>query len=194
MPCVGKTTAAEVIAKKFHLDHLAGGDMLKQIAIEQGYEPSGSDWWDSAEGMKFLKEREKNSDFDREVDKRLIQRINAGGVVVTSYPVPWICHRGLKIWFDATPKTRAKRLASRDSLSFQKALKIVHERDRKNRNLYRELYNINFGRDLSIFNYVIDTEKISAGEVASAALKIVSDTYPHSSVRKNSRNILRVSI
>ena len=49
MPSVGKTTAADEIAKRFHLKHLAGGDMLKQIAFERGYRPSGSDWWDTPE-------------------------------------------------------------------------------------------------------------------------------------------------
>jgi CMP/dCMP kinase len=177
MPCVGKTTAADVIAKKFHLTHLAGGDMLKQIAIERGYRPSGTDWWDEEEGMAFLKERKNNPEFDREVDRRLIQRIKVGGVVVTSYPVPWICRSGLKIWFDAPPKVRSQRLAKRDSITFAKALRIVRERDQKNRRLYKELYGIDFGKDLSVFNYLIDTESLSAEEVAAAALKIVSETF-----------------
>ncbi|MCL4517882.1 MAG: ATP-binding protein [Thaumarchaeota archaeon] len=88
MPSVGKTTAAEAIAKKFGLHHLAGGDMLKQIAVERGYKPSGSDWWDSEQGMSFLSERNKNADFDKEVDRRLIENLEKGKVVITSYPVP----------------------------------------------------------------------------------------------------------
>jgi cytidylate kinase len=167
--------------------------MLKQIAIEQGYRPSGPDWWDGKDGMKFMQERKMNPEFDKEVDRRLIHRIKSGGVVVTSYPVPWICDQGLKIWFAATPKTRAKRLASRDSMSFQKALKIVRERDAKNRRLYRQLYGIEFGKDLTVFNYLIDTERLSVAEVASAALKIVSDSFPQNSVRSQTKRVIRVS-
>jgi adenylate kinase family enzyme len=54
MPSVGKTTAANAISKKYHLKHVAGGDMLKQIALDRGYHLSGPEWWDTPEGMKFL--------------------------------------------------------------------------------------------------------------------------------------------
>jgi len=71
MPSVGKTTAANAIAKKYRLRHIAGGDMLKQIAYDRGYRPSGSDWWDTTEGMKFLSERKNDPEFDKEVDRKL---------------------------------------------------------------------------------------------------------------------------
>ncbi len=173
MPSVGKTTAANAIATRFHFKHVAGGDMLKEMAIERGYSPSGSDWWDSAQGMKFLSERKSNSDFDREVDRRLIEYLKLGGVVITSYTVPWICTMGLKIWFSATQKNRAKRLAGRDGVSFAKALKIVKSRDSQNRKLYSKIYGIRFGTDLSVFNYIIKTDKLTAKEVAAAACELV---------------------
>ncbi len=173
MPSVGKTTTANIIAKKFSLHHLAGGDMLKQIAAERGYTPSGSDWWDTKQGMTFLAERRNNSDFDKEVDRRLIKRIMQGGVVVTSYPIPWICKSGLKLWFAASQRTRAKRLAGRDSINLVKAQGIIAKRDRENRKLYRDLYGIDFGRDLSVFNFQIQTESLSANQVARIALQLV---------------------
>ncbi len=175
MPSAGKTTAADIIAKKFRLSHLAGGDMLKQMAVDRGYKPSGSDWWDTTEGMRFLLERSHNPDFDREVDRRLIERVKRGGVVVTSYPIPWIYEDGLKLWFDASQKTRAKRLAGRDSIPFSSALRTIRQRDSQNRNLYRKLYGIRFGQDLSVFNFKIDTEDISADEVARLSAELVSN-------------------
>lgn len=182
MPSVGKTTAAEIIAEKFRLVHLAGGDMLKEIAIERGYEPSKSDWWDTAEGMRFLSERSLNPRFDSEVDRRLIEKIKRGGVVVTSYPIPWICGEGLKLWFNATQKTRAKRLAGRDSISLPHALKIIRLRDNQNKKLYRKLYGIEFGRDMSVFNFEIDTENISATGVAKLSVELVRN-YKQAALR-----------
>ena len=173
MPSVGKTTAADAIAKRFHLKHLAGGDMLKRIAVERGYAPSGSDWWDTEEGMRFLSERGGNSNFDKEVDKRLRNAVTKGGVVVTSYPLPWLCDTGLKIWFKGSQLTRAKRLAGRDSISLKEALAIVRRRDARNRKIYKEIYGIKFGTDLSVFNYAIDTDKLSAAEVARLATRAV---------------------
>lgn len=175
MPSVGKTTAAETVAKKFHLAHYAGGDMLKEMAIERGYKPKGSDWWDTIEGMNFLSERSRNPDFDREVDRRLIAHLKKGGVVVTSYPIPWITKNCLKIWFQASQKTRAKRLAGRDAISVSKALSIVRSRDSKNRSLFAKIYQIKFGIDLTPFNYVIDTEKMTAAEVADSTCRLVEE-------------------
>lgn len=175
MPSVGKTTAAESIAQKFGLKHLAGGDMLKQMAYDRGYKPSGAEWWDSKEGMAFLSERRSNPNFDKEVDRLLIKHIHRGGVVVTSYPVPWIAERGLKIWFHASQSTRAARLAGRDHFSKRKALAIIKKRDIQNESLYKKLYGIRFGVDLSPFNFLIDTEKLSAKDVANASCKLISE-------------------
>ncbi len=173
MPSVGKTTVARAIAEKFELRLVGGGDMLKEMALEKGYKPSGSDWWDTPEGMRFLAERNSNKEFDKEVDRRLIEYVKRGRVVITSYTLPWICSDGLKIWLKASLKTRAKRLASRDSISLDEALEIVKTRDEENRLLYRSLYGIDFGNDLSVFNYVIDTENESAHKVSSEAISLV---------------------
>lgn len=175
MPSVGKTTAAEVISKRFGLDHIAGGDMLREIAIEEGYHPKGPDWWDSGDGMKFLKERAKNPKFDEEVDERLIKYVQRGRVVITSYTVPWLCNDGLKLWFSASAKERARRLAGRDQISFEEAFKIIRLRDARNRGLYSKIYNIQFGKDLSVFNYIIDTEHMTAKEVAKTAARLVQE-------------------
>ncbi|MGH2638241.1 MAG: cytidylate kinase family protein [Rhabdochlamydiaceae bacterium] len=174
MPSVGKTTAAEAISRKFRLKHIAGGDMLKLMAYERGYKPAGSEWWDTKDGMDFLSERRKDPNFDREVDRRLGKYLNGGGVVITSYSMPWLTAHGLKLWFHASQKIRAKRLAGRDHISVKKALSIVRKRDLQNKRLYKKLYGINFGLDLTPFNFIIDTEKMSAKQVANAACKLVS--------------------
>ncbi len=176
MPSVGKTTAADAIAKKYHLKHVAGGDMLKEIAYERGYRPSGSDWWDTSDGMNFVSERKADPEFDKEVDRKLAECIRGGNVVITSYSMPWLAKNdGLKLWFEASQRTRAERLAGRDSINKKKALEIIRKRDQENKLLYRRLYGIKFGEDLTPFNFVIDTNKMSASEVGEAASKIVGE-------------------
>jgi CMP/dCMP kinase len=176
MSSVGKTTAADAIAKKYQLKHVAGGDMLKQIALERGYKPSGSDWWDNSEGMKFLSERKLDPEFDKKVDAKLAECIRKGNVVITSYPMPWLAKDdGLKLWFEASQKKRAERLAGRDSISKSLALEIIRKRDRQNKRIYKKLYGIRFGDDLTPFHFIIDTNKLSAPEVAKAASRIVGE-------------------
>jgi CMP/dCMP kinase len=97
-PAVGKTTVAKGLADEFNLTYLSGGDILKEMANEQGFDVSGDDWWDTEDGMKFLNQRENNSEFDKKVDDKLIQLFNTGGMVITSYTLPWLVSNGIS-WF-----------------------------------------------------------------------------------------------
>jgi cytidylate kinase len=189
MPSVGKTTVALSIARRFGWKIVAGGDMLKKMAIERGYKPAGADWWDTTQGMQFLSERDSNPDFDKEVDRKLIEIAAGGDVVITSYTLPWIYNGGLKIWLSASQRTRASRLAKRDSISISRASEIVKQRDEENRLLYRKLYGIDFGRDLSVFNFRIDTDKLPAEKVATVALRIVEEYVRVSSKWRHGKQI-----
>ena len=56
-PAIGKTTIAKGLATEFGLKYLSGGDVLKELAREEGFQTEGIDWWDTQEGMKFLNHR-----------------------------------------------------------------------------------------------------------------------------------------
>ena len=60
-PAIGKTTIAKGLAKEFSIEYLSGGDILKKLASEQGFQTEGDDWWDTQEGMNFLNQRQKYS-------------------------------------------------------------------------------------------------------------------------------------
>ena len=60
-----KTTVAKGLGKEFDLTFLGGGDILKDLAKDEGFKSGGDDWWDTPEGMEFLKKRSENSEFDR---------------------------------------------------------------------------------------------------------------------------------
>jgi len=109
-PAVGKTTVAKALAKEFDLQYMSGGDVLKELAKEQGYETSGDDWWDTDEGMRFLMQRSDNDEFDKKVDQKLIELFNKGGMVITSYTLPWLVENGIKIWLDASHESSIKRM------------------------------------------------------------------------------------
>lgn len=165
MPASGKTTIARRVAEKYRLRYLCGGDILKEMAVSRGYKPSGEDWWDTETGMKFLEERKRSYQFDHEADKRLVKAIEEGGVVVTSYTAPWLTDKGVKILLKASPEARARRLTSRDGITYQEALEIVKRRDSENIKLYRKMYDFNIDEDLSVFNLVLDTDSISKDDV-----------------------------
>ena len=166
-PAVGKTTVAKMLAAQLPLKYVSGGDLLKELAAEQGYEVGGEDWWDTPSGRKFLQERSRDSRYDLEVDKRLEKLAEKGGYVITSYALPWICKKGIKVWLKGSKKIRAERMARRDNLTFEQAVKVVNVRDTQNAELYRKLYGYKFDRDLSVFHLVLDTELIEADKVSN---------------------------
>lgn len=172
-PASGKTVAAEAIGRELGIKMMGGTDILKQMAIERGYKPGGSEWWDTSEGMRFLAERKTNHDFDRETDRRLAEIIKKGDVVVTSYTAPWIVKVGFKVWISASRETRAARMANRDHITFEKAAKIIAERDVENRKLYMALYKIDFGHDTKPFDLVVETDDQSEEQV----VRIILDNF-----------------
>ena len=63
-----------------------------------------------------------------------------------------------------------------DNISIDKAMKIVKERDLKNQELYRQLYDIDFGQDLSVFDLTIDTNDIDINEVSKILIKSINES------------------
>ncbi|MFH1106008.1 MAG: AAA family ATPase, partial [Candidatus Aenigmatarchaeota archaeon] len=103
----GKNTIAEMIAKKYKLVFLCASDILKEMAIKEGYPAGGKDWWDSAQGIKFLNQRKGDSKFDKKLDGILMQRADNGGISMTSWVMPWLFKGdSVKIWLNAGREER----------------------------------------------------------------------------------------
>lgn len=172
-PAVGKTTLAAALAERFGLRHVSGGDVLKEMASEQGGDAGGKDWWDRPEGMKFLERRMADDSFDREVDRRLAAIFEAGGAAITSYTLPWLVEGGTKIWLAGSHQSSAERMRARDSMKSEEAMAVTQKRYDSNVALYRRLYGIDFGGDLSVFDCIIETDGRSAEEVIEVAAAAV---------------------
>jgi len=172
-PAIGKTTIAKGLAQEFGLVHLSGGDILKELAEEEGFETKGDDWWDTQEGMDFLNKRQENSEFDKQVDDKLKKLFSKGSVVITSYTLPWLVDGGVKIWLDGSKENSAQRMTTRDNLSKNDTLEIVQKRYNENKIIYKALYGFEFGEDLSVFNKIIETDDLDAKQVLELAKSTV---------------------
>jgi len=136
----GKSTAAKKIAEKYNLRYFSGGDALKALALEAGYKSVDRGWWESEEGMKFLKKRMEDSSFDQKIDAKLLEWGRQGDVVLDSWTMPWLLKKGFKIWLEASPEERARRIAQRDGIDVEKALAALKEKDAKTKAIYKKLY------------------------------------------------------
>ena len=52
-------------------------------------------------------------------------------------------------------------MANRDKINLLDAKKIVQLRDDDNKKIYRKLYDINFGDDLTVFDLSLNTDVLS---------------------------------
>lgn len=170
MPAVGKTTVSRLVAEELRLPIVGGGDVLKEMAIEEGYTPGGEDWWDTEEGMKFLKERKRSPSFDKDVDERLLKKAARGDVVITSYTLPWLSKHGMKVWLSGSVESRARRMSKRDHVDEAHCRDVLAVRDKENYRLYKDLYGIEFGKDLSPFDLTVETDNIDESKVADIVL------------------------
>ena len=177
-PAVGKTTIACKLAEEFEIVMYNGGDILKMLAEEdKGYSVKRDDWWDTTEAKKFMDERKSDPSFDKKVDKKLIEIVKKGGAVITSYTLPWLVLEEsiiiIKFWLRGSPENRAKRMANRDGISFAEAKRITKLRDEENKRIYYRLYGFRFGEDLTVFDYVLNTDTLSLDSLVEISKLIV---------------------
>jgi CMP/dCMP kinase len=170
---VGKTTLAQALAREFGFKLYNGGDILKEIACQQGYTISGYDWWDSNEAIGFMKERKKNSIFDRQVDEKLIKISKKGNVIIASHTLPWLTSEPISFWLSASQRKRSERMSIRDKITIGEALDIVKMRDRENKKIYKKIYGSEFGDNLEVFDFMINTELLSLDSLVYLCKEII---------------------
>jgi cytidylate kinase len=90
MAGTGKSTLTKKLARRYHLKYYSGGDALKALAAEEGYDASKHGWWESPVGLKFLKQRQGDPKFDKAVDSKLLEYARKGGVLLDSWTMPWL--------------------------------------------------------------------------------------------------------
>jgi cytidylate kinase len=174
----GKSTVARKLAAKYHLKHFSGGDVLKALALKEGVRPARSDngWWESKEGLLFLKTRSNNQRYDKRVDRELLEIAERGNVVLDSWTMPWLLQKGFKIWLEASAEKRAERIAQRDKISMPEALQALKEKESYTKMIYRRLYGFRLGEDFEPFHFILDTDTLSANEVFQVLCLVIDKT------------------
>jgi cytidylate kinase len=175
MAGTGKSTLAKKLAKKYRLKYYSGGDALKALAAEEGYNSSSRGWWESPEGLSFLEKREKNLKFDKAVDDKLLEYAQRGNVLLDSWTMPWLLKTGFKIWLLASIEKRAERVAKRDKITVKDALQILKEKEARTKAIYKKLYGFNLGEDFAPFHLVLDTDNLNAKEVFQVLCMVIGN-------------------
>ena len=171
----GKSTVAKRIAAECKLTYFSGGDALMALAIEEGFRPLERGWWESKEGLSFLQERGKDPRFDEAVDKKLLEVAEKGNVVLDSWTMPWLLKKGFKVWLEASVEERAKRIAGRDKTSYKEALDALKRKESQTKAIYSKMYGFKLGEDLEPFDFILDTEDLTASEVFQTVRLVIEN-------------------
>jgi len=175
MAGTGKSTLSKRLAAKYGLKYYSGGDALKALAAEEGYDTSSRGFWESAEGLKFLKRREEDSKFDKAVDEKLLELADRGNVLLDSWTMPWLVKSGFKIWLLASMKKRAERVAKRDKFTVEEAMRMLKEKESKTIAIYKQLYGFSLGEDYKPFDLVFDTDNLDSEEVFQVLCNVIEN-------------------
>jgi cytidylate kinase len=170
----GKSTVARRLSKTLGIPCISGGNALKKIKLGNNKKEG---WWVRDAGQEFLHERRKCLDIDKMIDDELIKiATKEKKGVFDSWTLPWLIQDGIKIWLDASPPTRARRAARRDHISYEQGLRAIKDKDSISRDIYYNLYGIDFGRDFSPFDVVLKTDKFT-DEGVYKIVRCVVDEY-----------------
>jgi len=177
MAGTGKSTLSKKLAEKYGLRYFSGGDVLKELAKQEGYDVSVQGWWESSQGLHFLNERINDPKFDKAVDDKLLEYANQGNVLLDSWTMPWLLKEGFKIWLEASFEKRAARVAVRDGMTVVEAFGFLQEKEARTKAIYKSLYGFVLGEDFEPFDFVLDTDNLIADEVFVVLCKVIDNVF-----------------
>ncbi|MEM4663268.1 MAG: cytidylate kinase family protein [Candidatus Diapherotrites archaeon] len=180
-PGSGKSTLTERLAQEFGLKKIFASGIMKQIKEEEKVDiekaSKGTGFWESEAGRKLVKERQKNFYYDMELDKRLLQIAKKEKrAIFDSRMMAWL-YKGkdaFRVWIDASPEVRARRIAKRDGKDPKQVAKAMEERLMADAKIYKKLYNVDIRNDRSPFDLVLKTDNLNEDdvfEIVSTAVK-----------------------
>ncbi len=181
MPCVviavsgtpgsGKTTYSRFIAEHYGLRYVSSGGLFREIARERGVSL-----------LELHRQAERDESIDLLIDQRAISEALKGGVVIEGHLAVWVLKEiaHIKIIFDAPREVRAERIARRDGISFEEALREIVERERSNYERAMKYYGLNI-RDYSVADLVVSTHHLSPEAIKKIILAYIEgfrEKYP----------------
>lgn len=175
MAGTGKSTLAKRLAQKYGLKYFSGGDALRALAAEEGFDSYRDGWWESSEGLCFLEKRKSDLSFDKRVDAKLLEYASQGNVLLDSWTMPWLVEDGFKIWLSASVEKQAERISVRDKMTVPEALEALREKEARTKAIYKELYGFCLGADFAPFDLILDTDNLSAEEVFQVLCMVIDN-------------------
>ena len=160
----GTSTQARRLAKALGLRYVSAGLLFRRIAEERGL---------TLEELSRL--AEENPELDRMIDERTREEARRGGVVIDAALAGWMAgDADLKIFLTAPLEERVRRIARREGLSLEEAMRETLKREQSERERFKRYYGIDIN-DLSIYDVVLNTALFKPDATARILRGIVEE-------------------
>jgi predicted cytidylate kinase len=167
----GKSSVAKVLSEKLGLPTVDVGRIFRRMAKEKGMSVG-----------EFGRYAEKHKKLDEELDERVIRmarrrkdlilQSRLAGLMTARYGMP-----AVRIWIDASTKTRAARISRREGRPAAQILKETTRRDMDNLKRYKQTYGLDLN-DRSVYDIVVKTDDLTINQVVASLLKSLKPIWP----------------
>ncbi len=154
-PGSGKSTYARRLAEDLKLRYFNTGEIFRGIAKEKGL---------SLVDLSRLAERDPS--IDLEIDRKTLESIAEGGVVIDSHLAGWVLSgiADFSVYLKAPTDIRLLRISEREGKQLNEVIVETLERELSQWIRFRNYYGFDLA-DLSHFDLVIDTSVLSIDEI-----------------------------
>ena len=122
---------------------------------------------------ELVRRAEEDDSYDKQLDRRQLELAEPGGCVLGSRLAVWLLEDAdLKVYLNASPEVRSRRIMKREGGSFEEKLEETLRRDERDARRYKRIYGIDTS-DLSIADVIIDTDHCNQHDAA----RIIIDAF-----------------
>ena len=163
--CTGKTTLLNSLKKRLHWPTFMTGQLFREYAKKQKLKLEGAE--------------EQNESITKEVDSKVKQMLHEDGHLIVDGWMSGLSANSLpdvlKILLECDDKTRYKRFAEREKVSFDEASKRVKERQESWFEKIEKIHKIKRSEFVDPKNYtvIIDTTNLSSGQIKNKVLDLL---------------------
>jgi len=164
VPGAGSSTIAKLLAKKLGLKHFSLGDASKEFG--QGKETEKAISYLQSESGRSRSFHEKMDEHQREIAK-------SGNVVIDAK----LGIRMLKgmtdfsVWLECPVQTRAERVAKRDSVPVDVALKTIKTKEEIEKKTWKDIYGFDYFDQEGEAKLVIETGNKTPEEIVNIIIE-----------------------
>lgn len=161
-PGSGKSTLSKLLSARFGLELVSMGDIFRKLANDNCM---------SLDEFGML--AKCNDEIDRKLDETQKKiGMEKDNIILEGRLSGFLVDADLKVWLKAPLELRTERIAKRENKPVSSVIKETSEREECERVRYLNYYNIDI-RDLSLYDIVIDSSRLSPEEICEIVGKAV---------------------